>query len=63
MFLTHGAAAGAAVLTAGAARPLGMPPSMKAPGVPRARGERSPHSRGGADTERRSAVDGTAAKI
>ena len=46
MFLTHGAAAGAALLTAGAASaaPLEVPPSMLAPGVPAsAYGERSPH--------------------
>jgi sulfane dehydrogenase subunit SoxC len=46
MFLTHGAAAGAALLTAGAASaaPLDVPPSMKTPGVPpSAYGERSAH--------------------
>jgi sulfane dehydrogenase subunit SoxC len=46
MFLTHGAAAGAALLTASAASaaPLEVPASMKTPGVPAsAYGERSPH--------------------
>jgi len=46
LFLTHGAAAGAALLTARAASaaPLDVPASMKTPGVPpSAYGERSPH--------------------
>ena len=46
LFLTHGAAAGAALLTARAASaaPLDVPASMKTPGVPpSAYGDRSPH--------------------
>jgi len=46
MFLTQAGAAGAALLTAGAAAaaPLEVPPSMKTPGVPPSGyGERSPH--------------------
>jgi sulfane dehydrogenase subunit SoxC len=46
LFLTHGAAAGAALLTASAASaaPLEVPAAMKTPGVPAsAYGDRSPH--------------------
>src|SRR5204862_6658508 len=46
LFLMHGAAAGAALLTATAApaAPLDVPASMKTPGVPPSEyGERSPH--------------------